>query len=251
MTKRTLGAAAAAALLAGCGGGAAPTTPMRSLSINAEASATLSAQDPRLSDNTAYQTWRFTGHAGDMVEIDVTSSDFDTYAILQDDAGRELAHDDDAGEGTNARIMYALPSSGTYRVVAKAYREGNYGTYRVHLQRLGSVVPGGNGSTIGRGQLMTGRLSLSDPRLSDNSVYHTYMYQGHAGEALTIDVMSSDFDAFAILQDPYGNEVSRDDDSGEGTDARIITTLRQTGIFRIIVNTYSAGASGTYTLWVH
>lgn len=87
--------------------------------------------------------------------------------------------------------------------------------------------------------------------MSDNSVYHVYNYDGHAGEAITIDVMSSDFDAFAILQDPQGTEVARDDDSGEGTNARIVTTLRQTGIYRIIVNTYAAGASGAYTLWVH
>lgn len=246
-----LRAAAAAALLSACSGRTTGTAPARMLEFNSEVSGQLTPQDPRFTDNTAYQTWQFHGTAGDMVQIDVMSAVFDAYAILEDDAGHELAHDDDSGGGTDPRIRFALPATANYRIVAKAFRPGAYGGYRLRLSRLGAMAPGGNGATIQRGQLMAGRLTSNDSRMSDHSLYHLYNYEGHAGEAITIDVMSSDFDAFAILQDPQGNEVARDDDSGGGTNARIITTLRQTGIYRIFVNTFRAGDSGAYTLWVH
>lgn len=252
MTRlKMLSAGAALVLFAGCGGGGSTGPSAREISMGGDMSARLTDRDPRLSDNTTYQVYRFNGHAGDMVQIDMTSTDFDTYLVLQDDAGRELTHDDDSGDANNARVMYSLPVNGTYRIIAKSYRSGAFGQYHISLARMGTATAGGNGSTIARGQLMTGRLTMNDPRLSDNSVYHVYMYRGRQGENLTIDVMSSDFDAFAILQDPNGNELLRDDDSGEGTNARITTSLPSTGIFRIVVNTYAAGSSGNYTLWVH
>ncbi len=243
---------AAAALLAGCHhAGPSGTAPLGSLALNSEVTGRLTAPDKDGRGGSALQVWTFHGTAGDMVRVDVMSSQFDTYVAIEDEAGRELAHDDDSGGGTNARVRFAVPATGVYRIFVRSFREGGYGAYRLRIQRLGTVAAGGNGSTIQRGQLLTGRLSPTDPRMSDNSIYHVYTYLGRAGEAVTIDVMSPDFDAFAILQDPQGNEVARDDDSGEGTDARITTTLRQTGVYRIIVNTYAAGASGSYTVWVH
>ena len=245
-----LGAAAVLLALAACGGGGA-TAPMRTIAPGREVSGRLTEHDPRLSDSAAYQMYRFKARAGDLMEIDLSSSDFDTYAVLQDDAGHELTHDDDSGGGTNSRIVYAIPATGTYRVIVKPYRPNTFGAYQLAVTRLATAVPGGNGMTIRRGQALSGQLTLGDQRLSDNSVYHLYYYQGTQGERITIDVMSSDFDAYVIVQDPLGNEVGRDDDSGEGTNARLTLTLATTGLYRIVVNAYRENSAGAYTLWVH
>ena len=246
---RTLTTLAAAALLAGCH--PAQVAPLSSINLNTSVDGRLTPQDQRAPDNTAFQVWTFHGAQGDMVQVDATSAQFDAYAAIQDANGTELAHDDDSGGGTDARIRFAVPATADYRIVVRSFRPGGFGAYRLRLTFLGIMVAGANGANIERGQIMRGRLAPGDPRLSDNSIYHVYNYYGHAGEAITIDVMSDEFDAFAILQDPQGNEVARDDDSGEGTNARIVTTLRQAGLYRIIVNSYAANASGAYTLWVH
>jgi hypothetical protein len=249
------------AVLAACatGGGRSRGVAPRSgtLSMNSEAAATLRRDDARLSDNSVYHVWRFYGTAGQTVQIDVMSSAFDAYAILEDDNGVRLATDDDSGDGLDARIVYTLPRTGNYRIFANTYRANRFGQYTIRLTSLSSGITGGGVGTssgmmgtVTRGQIVSGRLTMSDPRLNDGSVYHAYTYVGTAGETIVIEVISSDFDAYAIIQDGNGNNLAQDDDSGEGLNARLVFTLPYTGTYRIIANTYRQGAYGLYTLMV-
>lgn len=239
--------AGAALVLAACGG---KTAPSRTIAMNGEVTAELRSSDPRLNDNSVYHLYTFQGSEGQIVQIDVMSSDFDAFAILQDAAGNELTRDDDGGDGLDARITYTLPNSGTYRVVANTYRADRFGSYRIRLTGL-AASSARSGMAVRRNARVTGRLTSTDPRMADNSVFHYYLYNGRAGETITVDVMSREFDAYAIIQDATGNELSRDDDSGEGTNARVTFRLPTAGQYRIVVNTYTAGSYGTYTLWVH
>jgi len=111
------------------------------------------------------------------------------------------------------------------------------------------VLPGTVGQIL-KGQTVSGQLSLSDARLSDNSVYQAWTYVGQKGERIQIDVMSSAFDAYAILQDAAGVKLAADDDNGGGTNARVVFTLPAAGAYRIIANTYRQGSYGQYTLTV-
>jgi len=111
------------------------------------------------------------------------------------------------------------------------------------------TLPGTVGQIM-MGQSVSGQLSLGDPRLPDNSVYQAWTYIGARGQRIRIDVTSSAFDAYAILQDASNKALSHDDDSGGGTDARIVFTLPAAGAYRIVVNTYRQGAYGPYTLTV-
>ncbi len=111
------------------------------------------------------------------------------------------------------------------------------------------VLPGTVGQIL-KGQTVSGSLSLSDPRLSDNSVYQAWTYVGHKGERIQVDVMSSSFDAYAIIQDANGLRLAADDDSGGGTNARIVFTLPSDAAYRIVANTYRQGSYGSYTLSV-
>ena len=254
-------AAVVSLLVVGCGSGrpgaVAPVT-VRTITMNSEASGRLSRSDPELRDSSAYQVWQFQGTAGQIVQIDVMSTDFDAYAILRDPRDSLLARDDDSGGGTNARIIVTLPATGTFRLLANAWQKGHYGRYTVRLRGLGmasenipssGVLPGTVGQIM-RGQTVSGELSPSDRTLSDSSVYQAWTYVGHAGESIQVDVVSSDFDAYAIIQDGNGVKLADDDDSGGGTNARIIYTLPYTGAYRIVANTYKKGSYGAYSLSV-
>lgn len=246
--------------LAGCASGGARVAPApeRTVAMNGEISGQLSRSDAKLRDSSVYQAWRFEGVAGQIVQIDVISSDFDAFAILTDAAGTKLADNDDGGGGTNARIIFTAPANGTYRILANSLAKGRYGRYTVRLRSLGMAssgsAPGGVlPNTVGqimRGQTMSGQLSATDPKLSDGSVFQAWTYVGQAGESIQVDVMSSDFDAYAIIQDGNGVKLAADDDGGGGTNARISYTLPYSGAYRLIANTYRQGSFGAFSMTV-
>jgi hypothetical protein len=252
--------AGAGVLLAGCASAApGPVRPVLpgAITMNSQVSGELTNRDRRLPDSSFYQVWQFTGLAGQIVQIDVRSADFDAYAILQDSSGTKLEDDDDSGGGTNARITFTLPYAGPYRILANAIGRKRGGRYTVRLTGLGMTaggeatapLPGTKGQIL-RGQTITGELSLSDPKLSDGSTYQAWTFVGTAGERIEVDVSSSDFDAYAIIQDTNGTRLASDDDSGGGTNARVIFTLPYSGAYRLVANTYRVGGYGSYTLTV-
>jgi len=63
--------------------------------------------------------------------------------------------------------------------------------------------------------------------------------------------MSTQFDPLAVIQDNNGNQLGRDDDGGEGTDARLVFTFPYAGQYRIVVTSFAARSYGVYTLWIH
>ena len=246
--------------LAGCAHSAPQTiTPaVRTLAMGGEATGRLSRADARLRDSSVYQAWRFDAQAGQIIQADVSSTAFDAYAILQNASDSVLARDDDSGGGHNARIIFTIPATGTYYVLANSYQRGSFGAYTVRLRSLG-MASGGNApggvlpGTVGqimKGQTMSGRLSPTDPKLSDGSVFQAWTYIGTAGETVTVDVVSTEFDAYALVQDGNGVKLAADDDAGGGTNARITYTLPYSGAYRIIANTYRQGSFGAFSLSV-
>lgn len=70
-------------------------------------------------------------------------------------------------------------------------------------------------------QTIAGELTPNSPTLEDDgSYYEAHTLEGSAGEALTIDLISDDFDAYLILVSPTGEHIAQDDDSAGGTVAR-------------------------------
>jgi hypothetical protein len=47
--------------------------------------------------------------------IDLESKDFDAYLRILDSAGKQLASDDDGGDGRNARLRFTPPKEGNYQ----------------------------------------------------------------------------------------------------------------------------------------
>lgn len=79
----------------------------------------------------SYYTDRYTfsGTGGKVATIVMSSSSFDTYLYLRDPAGNVVRSDDDGGGGTNSRISFTLPSSGTYTIEATSYGSYSTGAY--------------------------------------------------------------------------------------------------------------------------
>jgi tetratricopeptide (TPR) repeat protein len=73
--------------------------------------------------------------AGPTYSIDLESSRFDAFLRLEDSAGKELLRDDDSGEGTNSRLIFRAPQSGSYRVIATSFGPNSTGDFVLTIRR--------------------------------------------------------------------------------------------------------------------
>jgi hypothetical protein len=240
---------------------AGPATAQQQIAIGSSVSGTLTMSDPVLpSDQSHYKLFTFMGSAGQTVQIDLMSSDFDAYLSLRNQSGQQIAHDDDSGGGLNARIIWTLPYTGMYQILANTLRANQFGSFTLSLQASGMAQPAVTQpvvtslqvvttGTIGLNQQVQNILSAGAP-LYDNKKYHAYNFECTAGQQFQMDVLS-DWDNYAMVFDPVGNIVARDDDSGEGLNARIVHTCTTTGTYKLMVTTYASSTNtGSYTLRV-
>jgi hypothetical protein len=224
----------------------------------------LTGASPVNADGRRYAMWTFMGSAGQYVQIDMQSSDIDCYLILQDQNGSQLSVNDDGGGGLNSRIAYTLPYSGVFRIMAMSFRTSGvmFGTYNLSLtggaqmgQPMGQpmIQPMANASgvvgTIGVGQQASGTLGMGDARY-ENKPFQAYNFQCTAGQSFQLNIQSS-WDNYALIFDPMGNVVARDDDTGEGLNAQISYTCPMNGTYRLAVSVFSTSTTpGAYTMQV-
>jgi hypothetical protein len=73
---------------------------------------------------------------GKSYQISMQSTDFDTYLRIQNADGKQLAFDDDGGDGLNSRLIFEPPQSATYGVVADAYQGKGRGEYTLTIEEF-------------------------------------------------------------------------------------------------------------------
>ena len=115
----------------------------------------------------------------------------------------------------------------------------------------GAPPPGSPGTgQLVPGRTVTGRLSASDPQFRDGSHYHRYDFTAQLGEVFTFELTSDYFDANLIITDRFGNPVARNDDGGEGCNARLTYKAPETGPYRLLANSSARAEVGEYQLSV-
>ncbi|HEX8360607.1 MAG TPA: hypothetical protein VF613_10880, partial [Longimicrobium sp.] len=215
----------------------------------------LERSDPRLPDNSHYDSYVYQGTPGEQILITLTSPEFDTYLRWGRGQGAQfqlLGTDDDAGGGTNSRMQVTVDASGTYTIQANSLAANTTGAYTLAVERASGAAPSG-AQTLSMGQSVSGRLDASDPKLSDNSHYDLYVYRGRPGERVLVTMRSTDFDTYMAWGRLAGSRFeaeSRDDDGGGGTNSQLIATVGASGTYAVQANSLAAGATGSYTLSV-
>ena len=180
--------------------------------------------------------WEFEGTAGDVISVTVGSEDLDPVVYLLSIAGDELARDDDSGPGTDARLLAVLPETGRYVVGVTAF-DGESGSYEVTVHEMPPVE-----ITVGdsaRGDLGSGAVAAG-----------VWEFTGDAGAVVSVAVGSDAFDPVVELLSPAGEQLARDDDSGPGTDARLLAVLPETGPYVVRVSAID-NEPGPYEVTVH
>jgi serine protease Do len=75
-----------------------------------------------------------------------------------------------------------------------------------------------------------------------------WTFDGSRGDWVRINMRSSNMDTYLELYDPFGNLLAQDDDSGDGTNARIyVDSLPFNGVYTIVARGFD-GDTGSYQL---
>jgi serine protease Do len=204
-------------------------------------------------DNSFFDLYAFEGRASQRVQIDMRSQQIDSFLILIDPNGNEVAQDDDSGGGPNARIVATLPTDGTYLLMANSYQAGQAGTYS--LQARASTARASAGNPASRERVILRQEGILGPGASilpsDGSLYQEYTFEGRAGQSVTISLASPDFDPYLALLDPDERLIGENDDASQSnSNATITLTLPSTGTYRVIVNAYDRRGRGRYLLTI-
>lgn len=102
---------------------------------------------------------------------------------------------------------------------------------------------------IALGAAVQGQLDDSSNVLPDGSFYNPYVFEGRAGQTVTLEMSSQDVDPYLILLAPDHDDFSiQDDDGGGGLNARISVQLPYTGSYLVLANSLAEGEAGSYQL---
>ena len=126
------------------------------INVNQTISGSLQAGDCTLSDGRFFDSYAFSGTAGQQVFVNLASSQFDTFLYLLKPGETTISsttiQDDDGGTGginnsdTNSRIptgtgSFTLPTTGTYSIIATSFAQGGTGSYIVTLSNGAPCSP--------------------------------------------------------------------------------------------------------------
>jgi S1-C subfamily serine protease len=224
----------------------------------------LTRSDTRRADGSYADSYLYTGRAGEQLTVTLRAVGFNAWVVVDEPTGPFREHGGSTG-GNTARLTVTLPRDGQYIILANSVDANATGSYTMSVEGGGSsgVAPGGGTGgdisdmdlrslpRIGGGQAISGRLTTSDYQITDGSYADGYVYQGRAGEQITVTMQSSDFDAYVVVDDPTGPLRQTDDDSGGGTDSQLTVTLPHNGPYIIVANSVGSPNTGRYTIQVN
>ena len=219
-------------------------------SLNQQISGVLIDEDSTFTDGEYYDNYEFEGRPGQSITIDLRSDEFDTYLILRQPNGEELANDDT--EGSNSRIEVTLSEAGSYEVVVSSFAGGETGEYQLNIAEIndpGRGVPAEVATNNLRvGDSISGDLDSGDQLAENDEFRDSFYFNGNSGEAIVVDLIASNFDTVLSLQTPTGELLENDDFQGSTDQSQIQLTLQESGRYRILVSSYTSGETGDYQL---
>ena len=206
----------------------------------------------RGSDAYRYDDYRVNLRAGQRLEAELISDDFDAYleVYAEGDLRLSLASDDDSAGELNARVRFTAPEAGVYIVRARPFSGLETGDYQLSLkERPAARLPRASRITIGRDA--SGRLGANSAEDDDGNRYDAYAFRASAGERVKIDLESDDFDAFLRVGRIVNGvfvQMAENDDGGSSLNARLVFTAPQAGEYLIRATSYNSSAQGAYRL---
>lgn len=112
---------------------------LRTIAAGDAVSGSLTEAHEQLEDGSHFATWFYTGTAGETVQIDLWSDDFEPFLIVGFMEGglegsfEQIASAGDVGAGSPVTLSWTLDRSGLYAIVANTVEPGQTGSYRLRV----------------------------------------------------------------------------------------------------------------------
>jgi choice-of-anchor C domain-containing protein len=189
--------------------------------------------------------WRFTGSAGDSVQLRVGAAAFTPRIDLYGPDG-SLAGQFAVNNATyhDADLFLRLTNSGTFTVVLSSYFLNGSGDYNFSLAQAPEsfvVSPGDSGGALTNGANNPGVIGLGGQDM--------WSLAGNAGDSIQLRVGAA---AFTPRIDLYGPDGSLAGQyavaNGTYHDAELFLRLTNSGSFTVVVSSYFINGSGTYAV---
>lgn len=245
--------------------GLAGRTGTGSIALGQSRTATLAQGDATLESGEFADSYTFVGTAGEAIQIDLRSQQFDTYLMLVTPSGAQEDNDDVGSGVTDSRIETQLGESGEYQIVVTSYSAGESGGYELSLgaagaDRSNTLAVGSPGAAASRpGQAgggarlavdvpSQGQLSQGDSQLSSGEFIDRFTFMGRRGQRATIDMSSDQIDSYLMVTAPSGAQEDNDDADSSTRNARITMRLAEDGQYTVGATSYRPGEAGRYSV---
>ncbi|MEM6327962.1 MAG: PPC domain-containing protein [Bacteroidota bacterium] len=189
---------------------------------------------------------------GDRLTVNMRG-DFDTYLRLEQNGTLLSTNDDFGGNLRHSHIEHTASVSGTYTLLAGTYSPIGAGDYtlEVDIQQDGESAP--NASVITASRAVTGRLSSSTPerplfRDGRERRANAYSVRLDAGQRLTLDLRSPDFDTYLRLERDGRILEINDDYGGQSRHSHIEHTASADETYTVLAGSFFTNSTGDYTL---
>ena len=203
-----------------------------------------------------------------------TTGETDVYCHLEDQAGEEIATNDDGGEGMNCQIIEELDGNSRYFLKVRGFSETRIGNYSVSVAYLIPPVCG-NGQVerneaCDDGNLVDGDGCDSSCVIEDdfgNDSDHAHGINDPSTTEANLIAEDQDYfrftaaesgdrqihtvstvDTYCHLFDAQGNELATNDDAGERLNCKIVHELQAGQTYLIKVRGFSTRVIGDYAL---
>ena len=229
------------------------------IQLGAEVSAELNDESSQTRGDGAsvYRDYLVRLRAGQAIQVDLSSDDFDAYLEVFE-AGKTsdaaLAFNDDAvGQGMNARLRYVAEQGGDYIIRARTLMGASGGDYDLKVvEAQPHDYPQGRALTMD--DAITGSLNLKSAVDEDDNRMAAFSWTARAGDRMALRLESEDFDALLSLGQ-VGNgrftELARNDDgadNGGSLDSYLVFTAPSAGDYYIKAQAVSSDSEGRFKL---
>ncbi len=222
-------------------------TPQGQVALHDRVTGRLSGSEQTIQDGRPLHAWQIRGVRGETVAIGMESDDFDSFLYVTGPGLEGALTDDDSGGNLHAQVTVTFPEDGVYTIGAAALSSGSTGSYVLSVtEPLDLADLETDGRTLELGATANGALNELDPIVEGRPV-QAWAFSAHAGQRVTIDLISEAFDSYLQVVGPGLATPLVDDDGGEGLNSSLVLTFPETGSYRIIAGSLG-GDHGPYSL---
>ncbi|MEO1298678.1 MAG: S8 family serine peptidase, partial [Cyanobacteria bacterium J06636_16] len=204
--------------------------------------------NPTRSGSLRDDYWLTDVTAGQQVQVNLDSFEFDTYLqLINADTGQIIGFDDDSGWGFNSQLTFTAEADIDYILRATSYGAQATGDYTLTTS-AGNALPA---TPILDNQVITGTLDDSDPddptrsgRFRDDYL----LTDVFAGDQVQVSLEGS-FDTYVqLVNADTGEVIDSNDDGGLGLNSQLTFTAAADVDYLLRVTSFGLGVTGDYTL---